>query len=81
MNRVLRKSTISSTRGEIMTVEEVLMEKVKVLPPNQKQEVLDFVENLEGKKSNDKETDTDSAIDEVFATRRELLARLAEGVK
>jgi len=64
-----------------MTVEEVLMEKVKVLPPNQKQEVLDFVENLEGKKSNDKETDTDSAIDEVFATRRELLARLAEGVK
>jgi len=81
MNRVLRKSTISSTRGEIMTVEEVLMEKVKVLPPNQKQEVLAFVENLEGKKSNDKETVIDSAIDEVFATRRELLARLAEGVK
>jgi hypothetical protein len=64
-----------------MTVEEVLMEKVKVLPPNQKQEVLDFVEYLEGKKSNDKETDIDSAIDEVFATRRELLARLAEGAK
>lgn len=64
-----------------MTVEEVLMEKVKVLPPNQKQEVLDFVVYLEGKKLNDKETDIDSAIDEVFATRRELLARLAEGAK
>ncbi len=64
-----------------MTVEEVLMEKVKVLPPNQKQEVLDFVVYLEGKKSNHKETDIDSAIDEVFATRRELLARLAEGAK
>jgi hypothetical protein len=64
-----------------MTVEEVLMEKVKVLSPNQKQEVLDFVEYLEGKKSNDKETDIDSAIDEVFVTRRELLSRLAEGAK
>jgi len=64
-----------------MTVEEVLIEKVKVLPPNQKQEVLAFVENLEGKKSNDKEMVIDSTIDEVFATRRELLARLAEGVK
>ncbi len=64
-----------------MTVEEVLMEKVKVLPPNRKQEVLDFVVYLEGKKLNDKETDIDSAIDEVFATRRELLARLAEGAK
>ncbi len=64
-----------------MTVEEVLMEKVKVLPPNRKQEVLDFVEFLEGKKLNDKETDINSAIDEVFATRRELLARLAEGPK
>ncbi len=64
-----------------MTVEEVLMEKVKVLPPNQKQEVLDFVVYLEGKKSNHKETVIESAIDEVFATRRELLARLAEGAK
>ncbi len=64
-----------------MTVEEVLMEKVKVLPPNRKQEVLDFVEYLEGKKLNDKDAMADAAIDEVFATRRELLARLAEGAK
>jgi hypothetical protein len=64
-----------------MTVEEVLMEKVKVLPPNRKQKVLDFVEFLEGKESNDKDAMADAAIDEVFATRRELLARLAEGAK
>jgi len=64
-----------------MTIEETVLEKVKVLPPNRKQEVLDFVEFLEGKKSNDKETVIDSAINEVFATRRKLLARLAEGMK
>ena len=29
-----------------MTVEETVLEKVKVLPPNRKQEVLDFVEFL-----------------------------------
>lgn len=34
-----------------MTVEEVLMEKVKVLPPNRKQEVLDFVEFIESKEA------------------------------
>jgi hypothetical protein len=34
-----------------MTVEEVLMEKVKVLPPNRKQEVLDFAEFLESKEA------------------------------
>jgi len=64
-----------------MTSEEILLEKFKVLPPNQKQEVLAFVENLEGNKLNEKETVIDSAIDEVFATRKELLTRLAEGVK
>ncbi len=34
-----------------MTVEETVLEKVKVLPPNQKQEVLDFVEFLEEKEA------------------------------
>lgn len=32
-----------------MTIEETVLEKVKVLPPNRKQEVLDFVEFLEQK--------------------------------
>lgn len=35
-----------------MTVEEALMEKVKVLPMNRKQEVLDFAEFLEQKEAN-----------------------------
>lgn len=64
-----------------MTIEEVLMEKVRVLPPNRKQEVLNFVEFLESKELSDKEAMADTAIDEVFVTRRELLARLAEGAK
>ncbi len=64
-----------------MTVVETVLEKVKVLPPNRKQEVLNFVEFLESKESNDNVGMTDAAIDEVFATRKELLARLAEGVK
>ncbi len=34
-----------------MTVEETVLEKVKVLPPNRKQEVLDFVEFLEEKET------------------------------
>jgi hypothetical protein len=34
-----------------MTVEEVLIEKVKVLPMNRKQEVLDFAEFLEEKEA------------------------------
>lgn len=34
-----------------MTVEETVLEKVKVLPPNRKQEVLDFVEFLEEKEA------------------------------
>ena len=34
-----------------MTVEETVLEKVKVLPPNRKQEVLDFVEFLESKEA------------------------------
>ncbi len=34
-----------------MTVEEVLMEKIKVLPMNRKQEVLDFAEFLEHKEA------------------------------
>ena len=34
-----------------MTVEEVLLEKVKVLPMNRKQEVLDFAEFLEQKEA------------------------------
>lgn len=34
-----------------MTTEEVLLEKIKVLPPNRKQEVLDFVEFLEEKEA------------------------------
>jgi hypothetical protein len=34
-----------------MTVEEVLMEKVKVLPPSRKQEVLDFVEFIESREA------------------------------
>ncbi len=37
-----------------MTVEEVLMEKIKVLPMNRKQEVLDFAEFLEQKEANPK---------------------------
>lgn len=34
-----------------MTVEEAVLEKVKVLPPNRKQEVLDFVEFLESREA------------------------------
>ncbi|MDQ6788728.1 MAG: DUF2281 domain-containing protein [Acidobacteriota bacterium] len=34
-----------------MTVEETVLEKVKVLPMNRKQEVLDFVEFLESKEA------------------------------
>ena len=34
-----------------MTSEEVLLEKFKILPPNRKQEVLDFVEFLERKEA------------------------------
>ncbi len=34
-----------------MTLEETVLEKVKVLPPNRKQEVLDFVEFLEAKEA------------------------------
>ena len=34
-----------------MTVEQTVLEKVKVLPMNRKQEVLDFVEFLEQKES------------------------------
>lgn len=64
-----------------MTIEEVLMEKIKVLPPYRKQKVLVFVEYLEGRNSNDKETAADSAIDEIFAMRTELLAQLAKGAK
>ncbi|MDQ3372943.1 MAG: DUF2281 domain-containing protein [Acidobacteriota bacterium] len=64
-----------------MTSEEVLLEKFKVLPVNRKQEVLDFVEFLESKESKPKEETVDAAIDEVFATRKTLLARLAEGAK
>ncbi len=64
-----------------MTVEEVLTEKVKFLPPNWKQEVLDFVEFLESKESNDEVAKADAAIDEVFATRRKLPARLAKGAR
>ena len=60
-----------------MTAEEVLLEKIKVLPPERTQKVLDFIESLERKEADDKQ----AAIDEVFATRRELLARLAEGAK
>lgn len=32
-----------------MTIEETVLEKVKVLPPDRKQEVLDFIESLEQK--------------------------------
>ncbi len=64
-----------------MTVEEMVLEKVKVLPPNRKQEVLDFVEFIETKESKQKNSTIDAAVDEVFATRKTLLARLAEGVK
>lgn len=35
----------------MMTVEEVLMEKIRVLPMNRKQEILDFAEFLEQKES------------------------------
>lgn len=35
----------------MMTVEEVLMEKIRVLPMNRKQEVLDFAEFLEQKEA------------------------------
>lgn len=34
-----------------MTVEETVLEKVKVLPPERKQEVLDFVEFIESKEA------------------------------
>ncbi len=34
-----------------MTVEETVLEKVKVLSPNRKQEVLDFVEFLESREA------------------------------
>lgn len=34
-----------------MTVEEVILEKIKILPPNRKQEVLDFAEFLEEKEA------------------------------
>ncbi len=34
-----------------MTVEETVLEKVKVLPMNRKQEVLDFVEFLESRET------------------------------
>ena len=34
-----------------MTVEEVLIEKIKVLPMNRKQEILDFAEFLEEKEA------------------------------
>lgn len=34
-----------------MTVEETVLEKVKILPPNGKQEVLDFIEFLEEKEA------------------------------
>jgi hypothetical protein len=34
-----------------MTVEKTVLEKVKVLPPNRKQEVLDFVEFIEAKEA------------------------------
>ncbi|MCY7377129.1 MAG: DUF2281 domain-containing protein [Pyrinomonadaceae bacterium] len=34
-----------------MTVEEVLMEKVRVLPPSRQQELLDFAEFLEQKET------------------------------
>ena len=34
-----------------MTVEETVLEKVKVLPMNRKQEVLDFVEFLESREA------------------------------
>ena len=34
-----------------MTVEETVLEKIKVLPMNRKQEVLDFVEFLEEKEA------------------------------
>ncbi len=64
-----------------MTVEETVLEKVKVLPPNRKQEVLDFVEFLENKELKNKQATVDSAIEEVFATRKTLLAKLAEGAK
>ena len=59
-----------------MTIEEAVLEKVRRLPLNRKQEVLDFAEFLA-----QKENLTDEAIDHVFEKRKELLARLAEGVK
>ena len=34
-----------------MTVEETVLEKIKVLPPSRKQEVLDFLEFLEDKEA------------------------------
>jgi len=34
-----------------MTVEETVIEKIRVLPPHRKQEVLDFVEFLEEKEA------------------------------
>lgn len=37
-----------------MTVEETVLEKVKVLPPHRKREVLDFVEFLEVKEMKSK---------------------------
>lgn len=42
---------LNRSRGEIMTLEETVLEKVKVLPMNRKREVLDFIEFLESKEA------------------------------
>ncbi len=42
---------------------------------------MDFVEFLENKELKTRQATVDSAIEEVFATRKTLLAKLAEGAK
>jgi hypothetical protein len=62
-----------------MTVEDIVLEKLKTLPDDKKQEVLDFAEFLVQKES--RGNFVDEAIDDVFENRRDLLERLAEGAK
>ena len=63
--------------SEIMTGEEILLEKFKVLPENRRRELLNFAEFLAIQESTSKVTSVDSAIEQVFSRLKVLLEKLA----
>jgi hypothetical protein len=49
VNIISNRYDLDSIKGKIMTIEQAVLEKLRELPPDKQQEVLDFIQSLKQK--------------------------------